>query len=511
MPIDNKAEQLSFDDSVKVNDSGRPILGRLKGVCADFINPTRNGRKYSQELWEKVFNSPIIKEYFECGGIFGELDHPADRDEVCSEKIAICMPKPPEKDSSGHLVSVFDILDTPCGKIAYTLAKYGYKLGISSRGNGDLYIDEKGEEAVDPDTYQLNAFDLVLLPSVKAARLELLNESLNNDKSLKKALKEALESSDETSRKIMTETLDNLKIDYTNNPQETEVENIDANQTDGAASDIGADVLNELQETLAEKARLEAQILELNEKLSVCYAKEIEQKAMMEKYTRSIVNLSESAKQAKALEVKVSKLSEQLEKQSTRIQEQDSEIRTLRESRKKMMVSAKSLQESVSTKDKNAAQLNSSIKRLEESLASQKASSDAEIQKLNESIQELKTNSQIKNTEYATKLKKANELVEKYKTTARAAVDKYIGMQAKYLGVSPTEIRNRLKENYSFNDIDSVCQGLKEYQLNINTLPFSVGSNKVKMQLKESASPTQPASNPADVVDAQLLKLAGIN
>lgn len=28
----------------------RGILGRLVGVCADFINPTRNGRTYGEDL-----------------------------------------------------------------------------------------------------------------------------------------------------------------------------------------------------------------------------------------------------------------------------------------------------------------------------------------------------------------------------------------------------------------------------------------------------------------------------
>ena len=137
MPEIKTNEELSLDDSVKVNDKGNPILGRLQGPCADFLQPTRNGRKYDESLWEKVFNDPIVKEYFDCGGIPGELDHPADRTETCSEKIAIIMPEPPKKNKDGQLIASFDILDTPNGRITYTLAKYGYKLGISSRGSGD--------------------------------------------------------------------------------------------------------------------------------------------------------------------------------------------------------------------------------------------------------------------------------------------------------------------------------------------------------------------------------------
>ena len=61
------------------------VLGKLEGVCADTIKSTRNGRRYSETLWEKVFKDPIIKEYFDCGGIFGELGHPADREETLAE------------------------------------------------------------------------------------------------------------------------------------------------------------------------------------------------------------------------------------------------------------------------------------------------------------------------------------------------------------------------------------------------------------------------------------------
>lgn len=45
-----KKEELVLDDSVKQNKSGQPILGRLEGICADFISPTRNGRKYDESL-----------------------------------------------------------------------------------------------------------------------------------------------------------------------------------------------------------------------------------------------------------------------------------------------------------------------------------------------------------------------------------------------------------------------------------------------------------------------------
>ena len=171
----------------------RGILGRLVGTCADFIAGTRNGRGYTDELWEKVFEQPLVKEKLANGGIPGELDHPEDREQVCSEKIAIMMPEAPKRDEDGHLIAYFDILDTPCGRIAYQLAKYGYKLGVSSRGTGDIITDDDGNEMVDPDTYDFECFDLVLTPSVEAARMNM-QEGLNK-KNLKSALCESLSKS----------------------------------------------------------------------------------------------------------------------------------------------------------------------------------------------------------------------------------------------------------------------------------------------------------------------------
>ena len=46
----NKTEVLKLDDTIKENKKGEVILGRLTGPCADFLNPTRNGRQYDESL-----------------------------------------------------------------------------------------------------------------------------------------------------------------------------------------------------------------------------------------------------------------------------------------------------------------------------------------------------------------------------------------------------------------------------------------------------------------------------
>ena len=93
---------LTYNDSVKTNKKNEAILGRLEGPCADCISSTRNGRKYSDKLWTKVFSNPIVQETIDNGGIVGEFGHPLDgRTEVEPEKIAIIMPEVPERGKDG--------------------------------------------------------------------------------------------------------------------------------------------------------------------------------------------------------------------------------------------------------------------------------------------------------------------------------------------------------------------------------------------------------------------------
>lgn len=193
----------------------RGILGRLVGVMADTVNPTRNGRAYSKKLWENVFANPIMQERIENKCCFGELGHPTDREETDMSKIAICMDGLPKVDPDGKLRAVFNILDTPNGRILKTLCDYGCNIGISSRGSGDLVTDFDGNESVDPDTYNCEGWDAVLIPAVKEARLQYVTESLEKkryNKTLRKRLQEAVDKETDENKKAMTEALHTFGI-----------------------------------------------------------------------------------------------------------------------------------------------------------------------------------------------------------------------------------------------------------------------------------------------------------
>lgn len=440
-------------------------------------------------------------EMFKNGGIPMELDHPMDRLETCSDRIAAMMPEPPKKDDNNQLVCCVDIIDTPCGKIAYQLAKYGFNLGISSRGNGETYTDTNGNESVDPDTYDFQTFDLVLLPALKDARLKLMTESLNG-KTLKQALNESLSTAEPEARKIMEETLKDLNIDYLDS-------NGSSNINKFAAKDTGADLVKTLQESLLAKEKAEATITELQEKLSVCYAKEASMEEDLNKYKVAIRNLSEKASSVKTLQSKVDSLTEELEDKNKEIKVNQNKYTRLQESKKQNIDRQITLRENLSSKETQLNKATQEIELLTEKLNRQNNRFEKEKKTLTENYETLKKDFAIKQTEYTNKLSSANKLVEQYKATATKAVNKYIESKAITLGIEPEEVKNKLPKNYSFHDIDSLCEELSNYNLQINSLPFNLKSVK-KVSITESRQlpGTSRLEDDGDEVDESLLRVA---
>lgn len=492
MADNKKLEQLKYDDKVRTNNKGKAVLGTLEGPCAEFIAPTRNGRYYSEELWEKVFQNPLVKEQLDCGGIFGELGHPEDRDETDATKIAICMPEAPKKDGNGRLIAKFDILDTPNGRIAKTLCDYGYKFGISSRGSGDVSEDYDGNEVVEPSTYDFKAFDLVLIPAVKNARLHVV-ESLGKPP-LKVALKESLEKETDEAKKVITETLQNLNID------------IEAEEKP-AVDDAQVELIKSLQEAIEAKQKLELENRQLQEKLSVCYAKEVSTEEELQKYKNTVISLSESAKKVKPLETRINSLEEDIKLKSDIIDKQVARIDNLKECIKKSQTAQTKLNEQFSSKDKLVESLKSQNVQLKEDFEKKEKQFEDEKNALKEDIEKLRSEHELKEKELNKKIQTSKSIAENWKKFANNACDYYIKSRAKALGVESIEIKNRLSESFTFEDVDRVCNDIKNYQLNISKLPFDVKKSKIKVtESKETVAPLINTKD--DAIDNQLVMMA---
>ncbi len=200
------------------------------------------------------------------------------------------------------------------------------------------------------------------------------------------------------------------------------------------------------------------------------------------------------SKSNKDLKESVTKLEESLKEKDATIDEQKSRIARLVKSRKESVSESASLTESVNAKTSEVATLTESLNKANEdvkALNEKLSNSDKEISELNEN------------------LNKAATLKEAYKNLANKAVNKYINIKAQTLGLTSADIKRKLGESYTLEDVDQVCEDLKTYQLNVSKLPFSV-DRKVGVRVNESAPKITKKSNDFDddEVDETLIKLA---
>lgn len=309
---------------------------------------------------------------------------------------------------------------------------------------------------------------------------EALNESINNAVT-------------DEEKRIMEATINRLHLFE-------EVENKDL-----AVNDVKAKIVKQLQESLKENTKLESQIIELQEKLSVCYAKEAKYEESLVQSKQTIKELTERVNKDNDLKNTIKTLNEQLNNKDLIIKDNESKIKENDRSK----VIQKSLKESLLEKESQLKKSSSQITLLKEEINNLKVTSSKEQKILKENIENLKQDLNIKSKEYLNKLSQANSLTEKYKKIANSAVNKYIDSQALRLGIDSTSIKNKLPENYSFNDIDKLCEDLSGYNLRINDLPFDV-STKPQLKINKTNTNIDPKDLNNDVDDLTLQLFNGL-
>lgn len=140
----------------------------LSGVCMQSSIKNRNGRNYPiNEISAAVQNAQSrIKE---CNGIFGELDHPQSLN-INSDRISHVITEMWMNGNDAY--GKAKLINTPMGNIAQELLRSGVKIGVSSRGAGN--VNESG----DVSGFQFITYDIVVTPSAPNAYPGLVYESL---------------------------------------------------------------------------------------------------------------------------------------------------------------------------------------------------------------------------------------------------------------------------------------------------------------------------------------------
>lgn len=140
----------------------------LNGICMQSSIKNRNGRNYPiNEITLAVESAK--QRIKECNGIFGELDHPQSLT-INSDRVSHVITEMWMNGNDAY--GKARLLNTPMGLIGQELLKSGVKIGVSSRGAGN--VNESG----DVQGFQFITYDIVITPSAPSAYPGMMYESL---------------------------------------------------------------------------------------------------------------------------------------------------------------------------------------------------------------------------------------------------------------------------------------------------------------------------------------------
>lgn len=152
---------LESEDGKDLVMSGLFIQGEVKN---------QNGRVYPKDEIRRAVES--VRQRLSKGEtVLGELDHPEEL-QINLDRVSHIITDMHCDNADG--MGKLKIIDTPMGNIARSLLKAGAKLGVSSRGSGN--VNESGRVS----DFDIVTVDIVAQPSAPDAYPKTIYESLFN-------------------------------------------------------------------------------------------------------------------------------------------------------------------------------------------------------------------------------------------------------------------------------------------------------------------------------------------
>ena len=197
-------ENLTFDQAKMVVESsteGKDLY--LKGIIIQGGIRNANQRVYPvNEIGRavKTLNDQITGGY----SVLGEVDRP-DGLNVNLDRVSHMITETWMEDANGY--GKMKILPTPMGQLVKTMLESGVKLGVSSRGSGNVSEDGSGEVS----DFEIITVDVVAQPSAPGAYPTPIYEHLMNARGGMKAYEMAQATRhDPKAQKYLKESLINI-------------------------------------------------------------------------------------------------------------------------------------------------------------------------------------------------------------------------------------------------------------------------------------------------------------
>jgi len=166
------SEHLTFDQArvvVESSNEGKDLY--MKGICIQGNVKNANQRVYPTFEINKAVQK--ISDTIAGGqSVLGEVDHPEDL-KINLDRVSHMLTNMYMEGNNGY--GKLKILPTPMGKLVETMLQSGVKLGVSSRGSGN--VDETTGNVSD---FDIITVDVVAQPSAPNAYPTPIYESLLN-------------------------------------------------------------------------------------------------------------------------------------------------------------------------------------------------------------------------------------------------------------------------------------------------------------------------------------------
>jgi hypothetical protein len=177
----------------------------------------RNGRRYTKDLWKMALADESVMERLKAKRMLGELDHPTDDGQIRRTSHIITDVNPDYE--KGIVLGTLELLNHDQGDAALVkaLVDQGVELCVSSRGFGDYLADGC---TIDPKSYKLVTWDIVLDPSVSIAKLNQVKESVNKDLPPEKQIKGNFLETENRPEKVTVPVTTDIKNEIKNKPEQ---------------------------------------------------------------------------------------------------------------------------------------------------------------------------------------------------------------------------------------------------------------------------------------------------
>ena len=162
--------QLVLEDAA--DGSGKKLYG-MQGIFIEGDKRNANERVYPGYEIRRAVDA-INSQISEGHSVLGEVDHPDDL-KINLDRVSHMIDKMWYEGSTGY--GKLKLLPTPMGQLVMTMLDAGVKLGVSSRGSGN--VDDRTGHVSD---FEIVTVDVVAQPSAPNAYPKAIYEGLMNMK-----------------------------------------------------------------------------------------------------------------------------------------------------------------------------------------------------------------------------------------------------------------------------------------------------------------------------------------